>query len=997
MPMKRRILVGVSALVLAVVQSAGAQGTTAAEISGRVTTQDGSEPIPEAQVVIVGSSRGTRTDAEGTYRIVNVQPGQLQLRAMRIGYAAQTRTITVGGGERVTADFALVPSATTLDVVTATATGETQRKRENGTNVSTITVDSVQKAAVQTFAQLVNGRAAGVSVLQSTGTTGMGARVRIRGANSVSLSNEPLLIIDNVRVNNDPNSTSIGVGGQQPSRLNDINPEDIESLEFIKGPAAAALYGTAAANGVIQIKTKLGHAGPTRWNVYSEGGLLREHNEYPPNWGAWGQFELPDGTFVDDFFCDRLSSGLGFCSQDSVVTFNPLEVNSPFRKGWRSKFGVSAAGGGERVTYFLSGDLEREEGIYVTSALRRGTVRANMRAELTDRADVQINAGYVSSDLRLPQNDNNFLGYISNGLAGKALPEPERGRDGGYDPIGPNEIDRIRNFQEIDRFTGGVTGSLRPTEWLTLTGTAGYDVVNRFDNETFARGAVNFSDLLDGSRESNRIQTSNYTGNVAGTASFTLRPDLLSTTSVGFQFQREENEGVFASGAVLAAGVSSLEGLAARFDIGEDYADNRTIGAFVQQQFGWQDRLFVTGAIRGDDNSAFGTSSKFVYYPSVNVSWVVGEESFFPRTDWVSSLRLRAAYGRSGLRPGNRDARIFFTPFAVRVNANELTGVTVGGLGTPTLKPEIITEYETGLDAGFLNGRVGLELTYYNKESKDALILRRTPASVGAIVSRFENLGAVSNRGWEWLVNGTIVDEPNVRWTATVQGSTNRNRLVSFGDTSIAEVVFGFESSQQHKPGYPLGGYWGVPIDSIVDQTGDGQIDFDEVFFGEDERFLGSSTPTRTGSVSSDVTLFNLVKISGLLDWRGGYKLINSSEIFREQVFIGRGVNDPTAPLEQQGRAVATLFGIYSGYVEDASFMKLREVAVTFFAPQSIARRVGGRDLSLTLAGRNLGTWTDYSGLDPEVNVSAQANFTSADFLTQPQVRYWVARLNFTF
>src|SRR5919108_5885664 len=992
MPTKRRIVLGILALALVFGNSVAAQGTNAGEIAGRVTSQDGAEPIPEATVVIVGSGRAARTGADGAYRILNVPAGPVQLRAMRIGYAAQTRSTTVAAGQRLTADFALVATATTLDVVTATATGETQRKRENGSNVATIAVDSIEKASVQTFAQLLNGRAAGVSVLQSTGTTGMGARVRVRGANSVSLSNEPLLIIDNVRVNNDPNSTSIAVGGQQPSRLNDINTEDIESIEIIKGPAAAALYGTAAANGVVQIKTKLGAAGPTRWNLFTEGGFVREHNDYPSNWGGWGDFG--SGS---EFFCDRLTAFFGDCTQDSVVTFNPLEVNSPFRKGWRTKYGLSAAGGGERVTYFLSGDLEREEGVYVTSALRRGSVRANLRAELSDRADVQLHAGYVSSDLRLPQNDNNFLGYISNGLAGKALPEPERGRDGGYDPIGPNEIDQIRNFQEIDRFIGGTTGSFRPIRWLALTGTAGIDVLHRFDNETFPRGAVDFSDLPEGSRETNRLQTYNYTGNVAATANFTLRPEILSTTSLGFQFQREQNAGVFASGSVLAAGVSSLEGLAARFDIGEDYADNRTMGAFVQQQIAWRDRLFVTGAVRGDDNSAFGEASKIVYYPSLNVSWVIGEESFFPQTDWVSSLRVRAAYGRSGLRPGNRDSRIFFTPFAVRVNALEQTGVTIGGLGRSTLRPEIITEYEAGVDAGFLQGRLALEVTYFDKQSEDALILRRTPASVGAITTRFENLGSVSNRGWEWLVQGAIIDIPRVRWTATIQGSTIRNRLKSFGDTSIAPIVFGFEASQQHKPGYPLGGYWGIPIDSIVDLNDDQQIDFDEVFFGDEERFLGSSTPTRIGSLSSDLTLFDVVKISGLLDWRGGYQLVNSSEIFREQVFIGRGVVDPSAPLDEQGKGVAAVLGVYSGYVEDASFVKLREVAVTLLAPKSIARRAGAEALSLTLAGRNLGTWTDYSGLDPEVNVSAQANFTSADFLTQPQVRYWIARLNVTF
>ena len=476
----------------------------------------------------------------------------------------------------------------------------------------------------------------------------------------------------------------------------------------------------------------------------------------------------------------------------------------------------------------------------------------------------------------------------------------------------------------------------------------------------------------------------------------------MSTTSAGYQYQRDLLTGVYAQGRILAAGTNSLAGLASRFEIDEDYTDNRTAGAFISQQVAFRDRVFLTAALRADDNSAFGTDFGTAYYPSLNASWVLNEEPFFPQVAAVGSLRLRAAYGRSGLRPNNRDALLFFEPQAARAGTVELSGVSIAGLGRRDLKPEIVSETELGFDAGLFGTRLNVEFTYFDKESRDALILRRLPASLGRTAaefenSRFENLGSVQNRGVEWLLSSALLDRPNVRWNATVQGSTIHNKLLSFGDTSIAPIIFGAEASQQHRPGYSLGGYWGIPVDSAVDVNANNQIDLDEVFFGTEERFLGNSIPTRQGSVSSDVTLFGTVRLSALADYRGGYKLYNASEVFRCQVFICRGVNDPGESLAEQTRAVAAVNGIYSPYVEDASFVKLREVAVTLIAPTTLARRVRASALSFTVAGRNLGTWTDYTGLDPEVNSSGQRNFDASDFLSQPQVRYFTARLKVGF
>jgi TonB-dependent SusC/RagA subfamily outer membrane receptor len=258
------------------------QGT--GTITGRVTETGTALPVADAQVVIVGTTRGARTDAEGRYRITDVPAGQAVVRALRIGYSSTAQNINVAAGGSNTADFALSTAAISLDRVLVTATGSEQRRVEVGNAVSNIEVEDLQKAAIPNGASLLQARAPGVTVIQNGGTTGTSARVRIRGANSINLSNEPLLIIDNVRVNNSNNSFSIGTGGQSVSRLNDLDPDEIESIDILKGPAASALYGTAAANGVIQVTTKRGRSGKATYSVYGQTGSIPQEPGPIPIW-----------------------------------------------------------------------------------------------------------------------------------------------------------------------------------------------------------------------------------------------------------------------------------------------------------------------------------------------------------------------------------------------------------------------------------------------------------------------------------------------------------------------------------------------------------------------------------------------------------------------------------------------------------------------------------------------------------------------------------------
>ena len=972
----------------------GASAQEAATITGRVVDQASQQPLSDVQVQVVGTMRGTRTGDDGTYRIGGVNPGTLQIRALRLGYQQSTTTVTVAAGETATADFALVTAPLTLDQIIITATGEEQRLREVGNSVSAI--DSVNLAVVNNFSQMIAARAPGVVVQQSAGQTGSGARVRIRGSNSVSLSNEPLIIVDGIRVMGGTTgieSNSIGVGGQEPSRFNDINPAEIERIEILKGPAASALYGTAAANGVIQITTKRGVPGRTRWNAHMEAGSVHEVTAYPDNYAA-----LDLTNFGEPVHCPLYFSQFGDCQIDSVSTFNALEQVSPFRTGWRQVFGLNVAGGGDAATYFLSGDLQREQGVYDPNKLRQINLRANIRGQMRDNLDATVTAGFVSSRLRLPQNDNNGYGAILSGMLGRgyAIDEPGDAYDNG---VVPNEFYVINTQQHTSRFTGGINSNWQPMNWLSFVGTAGVDLISRFDTEVLPPNLIDIDEDLElGYRDANRFQIATYTANLGGTATYSVTPTLESTTSVGTQFSQETLNGVLAGGSVLLPGTGSLEGTSARPTIGERNRDNVTIGGYLSQQFGWNDRLFLTGSVRGDDNSAFGNDFGFVFYPAASVSWVISEEEFFPTTPILSGLRLRAAYGVSGQRPSFRDALTFYSPVAVRIEGEDVPAVTLGGTGNAELEPERSTEFEFGFEVGLFDGRARLDLTYYNKTTTDALIARTLAPSLGATATRFENLGEVKNRGLEGLLEVTVLDRPEAFWTVTLNGSTNRNRLIDLGE-DISPIIFGLSgNTQRHQEGYSLGGYWQQPY-TFEDANGDNLITIDEIEVGDTAVFIGHTQPTRQLSLATEVTLWGFARLSGLLDYRGGHHQWNSDEEFRcDYAFNCRGINDPNAPLWEQARAqIAADQLIFTGYMEKADFVKLREVALTLMAPASWNSRLGVDGLSLTLAGRNLGTWTDYTGTDPEVNFAGQSNFSTAQFGTQPQVRSFITRLSFGF
>jgi TonB-linked SusC/RagA family outer membrane protein len=969
-----------------------AQGGT---ITGHVTDAATKAPIPSVQVTIVGTHRGAVTDAQGEYRIGSVQPGTVHVRAQRIGFDAVDKSVTISGSESQTADFTLSPRAVSLDATVVLANSQTQRVRESGVLTGKVDVDSMNKATVENASDMLQSRVPGVTVTSSGGTVGGNAKIRIRGASSLSLSNDPLIIVDGVRVNDDfgdGTNGMIGVGGQAPSRFNDLNPEDIENIEVVKGPAASSLYGTAAANGVIYITTKHGQSGKARWAMHVEGGSDRDQTNWPAN--AIGfTTSLPSAPGDTVQGCDNVAVASGQCTRDGILSWNPLVQASPFTTGNTQNYGLSVTGGGDRAQYYLSGNFDKQVGILQWNQIHHTDVRANVSAQPRDNMNLTASVGYVQSRLRLPQNDNDVLGVLGGGLLGGVQDNPtSRGYLAGQTP---QQISAISTHDNTDRFTSSVVGSWLVIPWLNLNATAGLDFTNSAAQELVPPNEVDFGDLPLGQRTSNPFQTFLYTMQGGGTATFNLTPDIKSVSTAGVDYNNQTIRGTFAFGKQLLAGSGSLAGATAQFAVNETNTGNITLGAFGTEQLSWKDRVFVTGGLRGDKNSAFGLNFKEIYYPSASVSWVLGEEPWFPKTDMFSSLRVRAAYGESGRQPGFRNAITFNGAASVITPEGEEVGFTPGGVGNSDLKPERSKELETGFDVGLLNERASLSFTYYHKHTDDLLIAAPLPPSQGIATSVFRNLGAVQNSGVEGLINANILTKDPVQWNLGLNVSSNHNKVLNLG-AGITPILFGANNDQRHQNGYTAGGYWAVPY-KFKDANGDGLLDPSEVTLGDTAVYMGTPFPTLQTTVTTQLTLFKYFRLNGQLDYEGGMKLLNFTEDFRCQFDICSEANDPHASLAAQAANVALLEGTDAGFIEPATFWKLREVSLTLLAPESIAHRAGASNLSLTIAGRNLATWTKYKGFDPELNENATGNFSADDFLTLPPLRVYTFRIDVTW
>jgi hypothetical protein len=419
---------------------------------------------------------------------------------------------------------------------------------------------------------------------------------------------------------------------------------------------------------------------------------------------------------------------------------------------------------------------------------------------------------------------------------------------------------------------------------------------------------------------------------------------------------------------------------------------------FVEGAADLNDRMFLTAAVRSDQNSAFGSNFQRVFYPKASVSWVVSDESFFPRPDWLNSLRLRSAIGASGVQPGPNDALRTYQVVTTNIGNTDISGLRSSALGNEDLKPEKATEWEGGVEAQMFGSRVGVDLTYYNKTSKDALISLTIAPSAGSSSSNvLTNLGSVKNYGMEGQVTANLVDMPQLTWDVTVSGSRNSNKLVSLGtDASGRPIPPIIGNTIRQVEGYPLNGYWQRPF-TFDDANGDGIIVPAEVTVDTGFVFLGYSQPRNEVSISNTFDLYRgRFRINALVDHKGGFRVLNSEQQFLCQQAPGcYGLTSYESSLWEQARAIAQRFTptlSQAGYIEDASFWRIREISLSYSLSSAMAQRyLRSRDVSITLAGRNLKVFTDWTGADPEQNYSQ--GDTQNTLLTAGPPTYFTVRV----
>ena len=917
----------------------------AAIISGTVTDEATHQPIADAHISVVGTTMGAVTDAQGRYSIVGVPAGEVHLRARRIGYGSSDRTVTVADGGSATADFSLTSANVSLDAVVVTGTAGGQQVREIGNTVDKLNIaKEAQTSPAVNVQQLLGQKSPGVLILPTPGMVGVGSAVRIRGASSLSLTNQPIIYVDGVRVDNNPAGGPAIRNGRYASRLNDFSTEDIESMEIIKGPAAATLYGTEASNGVIQIITKRGKIGKPQFNA-----AIKEGGNFLP--GVADKINLAYGR--------NSITGL----RDSINVINMWKAQTGrdiFTTGRMHQQNASVSGGTDQARYYVSGDRLDNTGVVDYNWVKANGARVNLDLLPATKWQIDGHAAFIQNETRFAQAAEGF-GIWDMIIYSK--PTLLSGPTKGFRYANPDVAGLIDSRSKVNRFTGGIDIRNLPFSWLTQELKAGTDVGNTTNQILFPRvpdGVTNFfGSKGTGDKTLENVTTNYSTLDYSATAKHDIAA-FSTATSFGAQYYRKQYTTASEFGQNFPTPDVTTIGGAASTQSSEDFVENKTLGMYVQEALGWENRRFLTAALRGDANSAFGANYKAAYYPKLSGAWVVSEEPFF-NFSRVNALRLRAAWGQAGQQPDAFDALTLYTPSTGPGGSPILTP---GSLGNPALKPERGEELEMGFDLGVLDDRATLTYTHYNRTTKDAIVRAPNRPSVGFPGARVVNLGRVAAWGNEIGLNARVIDMPVVAWDLGVNFATAHNRVESLGGLPPVGVAnSGNGIDQYNREGYAVGSFfWQKVVSASYSPTGvlqnvlcDNGAGGTVACANAPKLYYGQPTPTRIGSVTNTVTLMRSLRLSALVDYQTGMTYEEGSIEANHQNFQNTAMSNPVT-----GR-VDPIFAAYQGSVGrpplgffDAGFAKLRELSASYTIPDRYLGRMGVANASLTGAWRNV-------------------------------------------
>jgi len=957
-----------AALLLPLAAPASAQAT--GRIVGVVTDASNMAPLGGVQVFIPGTSHGTLSNPEGRFLLLNVPAGEHTIRALVIGYAAQETSVTVPAGETVTLNLSLQVSAVALDEMVVTGQGRQTSRREIGNTIATVNTEALSTAPVTSMSELLQGRSAGMTIMTGGGYVGQGSKIILRGAGSFAMGIQPLIYVDGVRIDNSDIS-GVWTGGTSWSGIDDINPDDIERVEVIKGAAAATLYGTEASAGVIQIFTKKGRGSERgSWTYSGEYGVTNTPMD-------WWNVSLYAPWFYDNY----VSSG------------NMMEHQ------------LSTQGGQEGFSYFASGTYRTQDGMLPGNGEDYYSFRGNLQLFPREDLVVGFQTGFVQREVAMPQDANNVYGYGINALAA--------GARGLFMPV--EQIALIEANFKSDRFTSGMNAAWNPSEDFQARFTVGADVFHSDNTEFQPYGGNSLNP--QGRKDNYRRDATSLNLDLSASYRARFTDNIRNDLSAGFQAYQTIDGRAEAYGQDFPAPGLSTVGAAATTTGWEWRRTQKSAGFFLQDKVGFNELLFLTVGARADAHSAFGSDYPYEIYPKASLSWVISEHGFLP--DWVGTLRLRTAYGTAGQQPGAFDAVRTWAPASA---LEGVAAVTPQNIGNPELAPEKSHEIEVGFDADLFTGRFGIEATYYNQRTEGALIPVQYPPSAGFINTQLENVGEIKNHGVELSLNGTVVETEGFRWHASANMAFMHNEITDLG----GEEELGVHWTQFNRVGYPLGAFFGdrfvvkngevVEVKDqpwLLNSDGSFQLDADgkKIRNPNNEGYIGPPMPTRTFQFSSEFD-YGRFHLRAMMDHSGGNYTESSTVRWIARQTIPQGNEQVSS--EYWGQSAMTIChttsdpailaycetpwptGGRGNVVMPADFWKLRELTLSYDVPEELVSRAGLRTGMLYFTGRNLWRKIDTWAMEAEANYSTN-DLSNQDYFITPVPRTFTFGLRLGF
>jgi len=998
-------------------------------IGGKVTDGTTQQPIADVTIAITGTSHSVLSKSDGTFLLSGLGSGVQHVRVTRIGYSPVTQDVTVNAGGVTSVDFAMQPQAAILDPVVATGYGRQRREAITG-SVSTVDATSANKGVKTNVDQLLQGRAAGVEVTQNGGEPGSGVQVLIRGGSSLSASNDPLYVVDGVPINNvqtEPDATGIG-GAPALARnpLNLLNPSDIASITVLKDASATAIYGSRASNGVVLIETKQGQAGAN--------GPSFEYDGYAATSSPLRRLDVLNGAEYRTFVQDQVTKGN--LPSSHLAALGPANTNwedAITRAAVSHSHNLAFNGGSEDTHYRVSLNYAKEQGVTLSSALERiqGRISAT-HSDLDNRLRIGVNvttSRVNNTYLTYEGGFGGFEGGVFQNVATFNPTQPITVTDstgthyyeiGGTSTRNPVALaNQITNLGQTNRTlaNSSVEFDLRPG--LTARVNVGLDHANGQRQEYYP--AANPVGVALGGGLARVAGLDNSTQTFQSQLNYqTTFGDRNSVDFVGgYEYSKFKDNSVTAQGIGFFTDAFSFNNLnAAQTRTDYSYAEeSRLVSFFGRANFGYQDRVFVTGVLRYDGSSKFAVGHKWAAFPGLSASWNLKQESFMQNTPF-SDFKIRLGWGLQG-NPG-------VGPYTSLITLAGSTGATYpfgdspqGGVlaasnGNPNLKWEQTSQVDGAIDFGIFHNRVSGSIEYYHKNTKD-LLLTITVPQPALQPTQLLNVGKLSGHGLEAALDAVVVSKPGLIWRAGLVFAADRtvvDELTAPGAFIETGSVSGQGQSNQFSerlmPGQPIGTFFG-PVFTGWDAQGhqlfkctsatpgctNGQTVGGGGPSAADYQVIGHANPDFTLGVHSDAT-WGRFDISFLVRAAVGQDVFNNtalvystkSDALQDKNFLRPALTDPTGIHEP------AIFS--SRWVEGASFVRLQNITVGYDLNLPVLTR-SARNARIYVSADNLFLLTGYSGLDPEVFTEGGLGTLGEDYLTYPRPRTITGGLRLTF